>query len=69
MRPRASVAGEAARGITTATISNKAPTYTSLRQATASLLREEGIRTLWRGNTAAMALWIAYSAIQFPVYR
>jgi len=43
--------------------------YTSLRQATALLLKEEGLRTLWRGNASAMALWVGYSAIQFPAYR
>jgi solute carrier family 25 thiamine pyrophosphate transporter 19 len=45
------------------------PLYTSMPQAVVALLREEGARTLWRGNASAMALWVAYMAASFPAYR
>lgn len=44
-------------------------TRTSMRTVTRALLKEEGVRTLWRGNVAAMILWVSYSGIQFPAYR
>lgn len=40
-----------------------------MSQAFAALLKEEGVRTLWRGNIPAMTLWIAYMGVQFPIYR
>jgi solute carrier family 25 (mitochondrial thiamine pyrophosphate transporter), member 19 len=45
------------------------PLYTSMAQAVRALLREEGVKTLWRGNGAAVALWVCYMGVQFPVYR
>lgn len=42
--------------------------YRSLLQSTQLLLAEEGFRALWRGNGAALALWGAYAAVQFPLY-
>lgn len=45
------------------------PHYTSVLQAVSSLIKEEGIRTLWRGNFPAMVLWISYMSVSFPVYR
>ena len=33
-----------------------------------TLLAEEGIVSLWRGNVPALMLWICYGAVQFPVY-
>ena len=44
------------------------PAYTGIRQTALRVLREEGLRQLWGGNGAAMALWVAYSAVQFPAY-
>ena len=38
-------------------------------QAVRALVREEGLRSLWRGNGAAMGLWIGFSAVQFPAYH
>lgn len=43
--------------------------YTSTLHAVRCLLREDGVRALWRGNVPAMALWTLYSAVQFPVYH
>ena len=34
-----------------------------------SLLREEGIVAMWRGNAPAFALWTSFAAIQFPVHQ
>ena len=45
-----------------------APLYTGLLQTAARVVREEGGRGLWSGNSAAMGLWVSYSALQFPVY-
>ena len=49
--------------------SSRRPHYTSVLQAVSSLIREEGIRTLWRGNFPAMVLWVSYMSVSFPVYR
>ena len=43
--------------------------YRSVPQAVGLLLREEGLRTLWRGNASAMALWVTYMGVSFPAYR
>jgi len=51
------------------TKSSRRPHYTSVIQAVSSLIREEGIRTLWRGNLPAMVLWVSYMSVSFPVYR
>lgn len=45
------------------------PHYGSLLSATRTIVREEGLRALWRGNGAAMLLWLSYMAVQFPAYR
>lgn len=42
--------------------------YRGLLQTTQLLLREEGLRTLWRGNVPAMALYATYSSIQFSAF-
>lgn len=60
----------AAASATAAAAHTPAPVYyTSMAHAARSLLAEEGARTLWRGNASAMALWVGYSAVQFPAYR
>ena len=42
--------------------------YTSLSQAFRTVVQEEGIVGLWKGNVAATYLWISYAMIQFGVY-
>ena len=42
--------------------------YRGLIQATAFIVRKEGILALWRGNGVALVLYGAYMALQFPVY-
>eukprot|EP00611_Tribonema_gayanum_P017397 TRINITY_DN3004_c0_g1_i1.p1 TRINITY_DN3004_c0_g1~~TRINITY_DN3004_c0_g1_i1.p1 ORF type:complete len:312 (-),score=76.17 TRINITY_DN3004_c0_g1_i1:36-971(-) len=44
------------------------PRYSSLLKTFRSVYAEEGLIGLWRGNPAAMALWIAYTAVQFGLY-
>ena len=39
--------------------------YTGLRQALALIVREEGVRGLWRGTVPALLLWVPYTAVQF----
>jgi solute carrier family 25 thiamine pyrophosphate transporter 19 len=39
--------------------------YTGLRQACALIVKEEGVRGLWRGTAPALLLWVPYTAIQF----
>ena len=42
--------------------------YTSMRQAFTSIVKEEGLSSLWKGNVSATYLWISYAMIQFSVY-
>lgn len=42
--------------------------YTSLSQAFQTVIKEEGIFGLWKGNVAATYLWISYAMVQFGVY-
>ena len=42
--------------------------YTGMRQAFASIVKEEGFSSLWKGNMSATYLWISYAMIQFSVY-
>jgi len=37
-------------------------------RAAGAILREEGVRALWRGSSAGIALWVSFMAVQFPVY-
>eukprot|EP00753_Platysulcus_tardus_P010357 PLAT2598.2.p1 GENE.PLAT2598.2~~PLAT2598.2.p1 ORF type:complete len:330 (+),score=69.23 PLAT2598.2:27-1016(+) len=43
--------------------------YHGLRHALRTIVREEGIRALWGGSTAGIALWGLYSSLQFACYR
>ena len=40
----------------------------SMYQAFKTIVQEEGIRALWKGNLAATYLWISYGVVQFGVY-
>jgi len=42
--------------------------YTSMLQAFATVTREEGFLSLWKGNLSATYLWVTYSMVQFGVY-
>lgn len=42
--------------------------YTSVSQAFQTVIQEEGIIGLWKGNVAATYLWISYAMVQFGVY-
>lgn len=41
--------------------------YTGILQATRDIVREEGIKGLWRGNVPALLMVMPYTAIQFVV--
>lgn len=43
--------------------------YTGILQATRDIIREEGIKGLWRGNVPGLLLWMPYTSIQFTVLR
>lgn len=42
--------------------------YTSMAQGFRSMVKEEGIYSLWKGNLSATYLWISYAMVQFGVY-
>ncbi|CAO3572307.1 unnamed protein product [Mortierella alpina] len=45
------------------------PKYKGMLSGMAMIVREEGIRGLWKGNMAAEYLYLTYSGIQFLVYQ
>ncbi|ORZ27682.1 mitochondrial carrier domain-containing protein [Lobosporangium transversale] len=45
------------------------PKYRGMFTGMALIVREEGIRGLWKGNMAAEYLYLTYSGIQFLVYQ
>ena len=49
--------------------SQRAPKYAGVLQALRLVVREEGVRSLWKGNLTAELLWGAYMASQFFIYR
>ena len=49
--------------------SQPAPKYAGVLQALRLVVREEGVRSLWKGNLTAELLWGAYMASQFFIYR
>lgn len=42
--------------------------YISLSQGFSTIMKEEGILSLWKGNLSASYLWVSYSMIQFVSY-
>ncbi len=42
--------------------------YRNVWQATKTIVKEEGITALWKGNVAATYLWVSYSMVQFGIY-
>ncbi|SCU90409.1 LAMI_0E01948g1_1 [Lachancea mirantina] len=42
--------------------------YAGVVSAFKTIIREEGLRALWKGNTPAMSLYVAYGAVQFGGY-
>jgi hypothetical protein len=45
------------------------PQYTSLRQAVMLILRDEGIRSFWKGNLSAQLMVVPYGAVSFAAYK
>ncbi|KAG0369061.1 mitochondrial thiamine pyrophosphate transporter [Gamsiella multidivaricata] len=50
-------------------IAKQQPKYRGMFSGMATIVREEGIRGLWKGNMAAEYLYLTYSGIQFLVYQ
>jgi Mitochondrial carrier protein len=44
------------------------PKYATLVRTLRSVYSEEGVIGLWRGTSAALLLWISYTAVQFGLY-
>jgi len=43
--------------------------YHSVGQTIRTIIREEGLSALWKGNLTATFLWISYGAVQFATYQ
>ncbi|KAI1296388.1 protein phosphatase 2A regulatory subunit cdc55 [Mortierella claussenii] len=54
---------------TAAMANQQQPKYRGMFAGMAMIVREEGIRGLWKGNMAAEYLYLTYSGIQFLVYQ
>ncbi|KAF9143883.1 mitochondrial thiamine pyrophosphate transporter [Mortierella sp. GBA39] len=52
-----------------ASAASRQPRYKGMFSGMALIVREEGIRGLWKGNMAAEYLYLTYSGIQFLVYQ
>eukprot|EP00026_Physarum_polycephalum_P012989 Phypoly_transcript_13344.p1 GENE.Phypoly_transcript_13344~~Phypoly_transcript_13344.p1 ORF type:complete len:325 (+),score=41.10 Phypoly_transcript_13344:95-1069(+) len=50
-------------------VSSSAPKYRTVSQAIRVIVKEEGVRALWKGNLTAEYLWIAFAAAQFATYH
>ena len=42
--------------------------YKSMLQAFRTVIEEEGILALWKGNLSATILWVTYMSVQFTIY-
>lgn len=51
------------------TASQRAPLYNGTLSTFRTILRQEGVTGLWKGNVPAEALYLAYGSIQFLSYR
>ncbi|KAJ3186433.1 mitochondrial thiamine pyrophosphate transporter [Irineochytrium annulatum] len=49
-------------------MSEPPPKYTGIMQAARLIVKEEGLRGLWKGNLSAEYLYLAYGAVQFFIY-
>jgi solute carrier family 25 thiamine pyrophosphate transporter 19 len=47
---------------------NNKTKYISLIQGFSTIVKEEGVLSLWKGNLSASYLWVSYSMIQFASY-
>ena len=47
----------------------KGPIYKGAFSTLRAIVRQEGIRALWKGNIPAEVLYVAYGGIQFTAYR
>ncbi|KAJ9615554.1 mitochondrial thiamine pyrophosphate transporter [Cladophialophora chaetospira] len=47
----------------------KGPIYKGALNTIRSIVRQEGIRALWKGNIPAEVLYVTYGGIQFTTYR
>jgi len=44
------------------------PKYKSVFQSLQTVVKEEGVLSLWKGNLSASYLWISYMMVQFSMY-
>lgn len=44
------------------------PKYKSVVQSLRTVVKEEGVLSLWKGNLSASYLWISYMMVQFSMY-
>ncbi len=44
------------------------PKYSSMWQAMSTVAKEEGTKSLWKGNLSAIYLWVTYGMVQFSLY-
>jgi solute carrier family 25 thiamine pyrophosphate transporter 19 len=44
------------------------PKYKSMFQSFSTIIKEEGVTALWKGNLSATYLWVAYAMVQFGSY-
>ena len=47
----------------------KGPIYKGVFSTLRSIVRQEGIRALWKGNIPAEVMYVTYGGIQFTMYR
>ncbi|RMZ78067.1 hypothetical protein DV737_g4058, partial [Chaetothyriales sp. CBS 132003] len=47
----------------------KGPTYKGVFSSMRTIVREEGLRSLWKGNIPAELMYLCYGGIQFVSYR
>lgn len=50
-------------------IGSPGPTYKGTLATIRAIVRQEGLRGLWKGNVSAELLYVAYGAVQFSSYR